>query len=178
MKTELIKTETTVKVSIPTLDGKAVAEVVKLTVPCLKDPVSGEEFLKSEAMDMMDQTKARYMGLLLPEEIKNLRQSLSLTQSKMSELLQIGAKSYSRWETGRARPSRSINLLLRALADGKVTPSYLRSKHGPFSDWWALAFRRTATSEKRKAYTMNITEQSPCNCMEEGGCYETKQSSA
>ena len=127
MKTELIKTTTKVKISIPTIGGKTVAEVVEIQVPCLKDPTSGEEFLGSEAMSMMDQVKARYMGLLLPEEIKQLRESMGLTQKKMSELLQIGAKSYTRWETGKDRPSRSMNLLLRAIADGKVTFEYLRT---------------------------------------------------
>lgn len=178
MNTELIKTTTTVKVSIPTLDGKTVAEVKEIKVPCMKETASGEEFLGREAMDMIDQIKARYMGLLLPEEIKHLRHSLGLTQSKMSELLQIGAKSYCRWETGRDRPSRSINLLLRAIADGKVTPSYLKSKQGPCSDWWSLAIRRTTTSEEIIPYTVDVKDQNPCSCMEEGGCYETKQSSA
>ncbi len=178
MNTELIKTTTTVKISIPSLDGKTVAEIKEVKVPCMKDPASGEEYLGSEAVELIDQTKARYMGLLLPEEIKHLRHSLGLTQSRMSELLQIGAKSYSRWETGRDRPSRSINLLLRSLADGKVTPSYLRSKHGPSSDWWALAFRRTATSEKKTAYTVDVKDQNPCMFMEEEGCYETKQFTA
>lgn len=127
MRTELIKSETTVKVAIPTLDGKAVAEIVEITVPCMQDPDSGEEYLGSEAMAKMDQVKARYMGLLLPEEIKQLRESMGVTQKKMSELLQIGAKSYTRWETGKERPSRSMNLFLRAIADGKVTFDYLRT---------------------------------------------------
>ena len=96
-------------------------------MPCLKDPASGEEFLESEAMDMMDQAKARYMGLMLPSQIKQLRISLGLTQKEMCDLLQIGAKSYSRWETGKSRQSRSINLLLRAIADGKIDQGYLKS---------------------------------------------------
>jgi len=130
---------------------------VEIKVSCLKDPATGEEFLGSEAMWMMDQAKARYMGLLLPSEIKQLRESMDLTQKEICELLQIGSKSYSRWETGKDRPSRLTNLLLRAIADGKVTLGYLKSKQGPCPDWRALAVRRTGTSEEKKAYTVDVS---------------------
>ncbi len=178
MKTELIKKMTNVKISIPALDGKTVAEVIEIKVPCLENAATGEEFLESEAMNLMDQAKARYMGLMLPAQIKQLRVSLGLTQKEMCDLLQIGDKSYSRWETGKDRQSRLTNLLLQAIADGKVTPGYLKSKQGACSDWWALAIRRTGTSEKRKAYTVDVKDETLCSCMEEGVCYETKQFTA
>jgi len=127
MKMELIETTTNVKISIPSVDGKTVAEVKEITVPCLKDPAIGEEFLKREALDMIDQAKARYMGLMQPSEIKELRISLGVTQKEICELLQIGAKSYSRWESGKTRQSRSMNLLLRVIADGKIDKEYLES---------------------------------------------------
>lgn len=57
------------------------------------------------------QTQARYMGLMSAGEIKALRQRFDLSQREMSEFLQIGAKSYTRWGSGRARPSRSMNVL-------------------------------------------------------------------
>jgi putative zinc finger/helix-turn-helix YgiT family protein len=122
-----INGETEVPVNIPTLDGKNIAEVITIKVPCHISEKSGEVFLRGEALRMIDKTKARYMGLMLPEEIKNLRIRLGLNQSEISELLQIGAKSYSRWENGRERPSRSINILLRALDDGKIDINYLKS---------------------------------------------------
>ena len=53
----------------------------------------------------------------------------------MAELLQIGEKSYSRWETGRERPSRSMNILLAALADGRIDVAYLGSRLTPDFNW-------------------------------------------
>jgi transcriptional regulator with XRE-family HTH domain len=74
------------------------------------------------------------MGLMLPDEIRELRERLDLTQDEICELLQIGAKTYSRWESGRARPSRSMNVLLCGLRDGVITVEYLRSlREG--TDW-------------------------------------------
>ena len=120
-----------VQVRIPNLEGDGIAEVHTISVPVTLDPDTGEELLTEEAVEMIDNTKARYMGLLLPREIKALRQRLELTQKQMSELLQAGEKSYTRWESGKARPSRMVNLLLRALYDGELTPDQLLRIGGP-----------------------------------------------
>jgi len=114
-------------VAIPTLDGKGVAETVTVKVPALRDPVDGEIYLTEEALRILDDTKARYMGLLLPRQLRELRQQFSLTQSEVSELLQLGEKTWTRWESGRERQSRSLNLLLKALWDGRIDVAYLRS---------------------------------------------------
>jgi transcriptional regulator with XRE-family HTH domain len=67
------------------------------------------------------------MGLMLPENIQQLREGLQLTQREISDLLQLGGKTWSRWETGRERPSRSMNILLSALRDRKLDVRYLKS---------------------------------------------------
>ncbi len=118
-------------VNIPTRDGSAVAEVVTVKVPALRDPVDGEIYLTDEALQILDDTKARYMGLLLPAKIAELRASLKLTQREISELLQIGDKTWTRWESGRERPTRSMNVLLHALYDGRIDVAYLRLLREP-----------------------------------------------
>lgn len=120
-----------IKVSIPSPDGSKIAEVIKIKVPALRDPRNGEIFLTGEALQKIDKTKARYMGILLPMEIKELRNRLGMTQLKMSRLLRIGDKTYTRWENGRERPSQSANLLLAGLRDGKLDVGYLTHLKSP-----------------------------------------------
>jgi DNA-binding transcriptional regulator YiaG len=115
---------TTYDVPIPSADGLSVVGHKTIEVPAWKAP-DGEIYLDDEANDKIDQTKARLMGILSPTEIKNLRKRLGLTQKRISELLQIGEKSWTRWETGRERPTRAINLLLCALNEGKIDITYL-----------------------------------------------------
>jgi DNA-binding transcriptional regulator YiaG len=110
-------------VHIPTLDGEGVQEVVNIQVPVAIDPDTGEELITKEGCELIDDTKARYMGLLSPTEIRNLRKRLALTQRQISDLLEAGEKSWTRWETGKGRPSRMVNLLLRLLNSGKITPT-------------------------------------------------------
>jgi hypothetical protein len=48
----------------------------------------------------------------------------------MGELFQVGEKSWTRWESGKHRPSRSINLLIRALYEGEISIGYLLKRAG------------------------------------------------
>ena len=121
-------TTKTFNVMIPNLEGDGVAEIVPVQVQVFTDPETGAEVLTPESLDLIEKTKARYLGLLSPEALKQLRERFELTQEEISELLQIGAKTYTRWESGRARPSRSLNVLLRAIRDGVVTAEYLRAQ--------------------------------------------------
>jgi DNA-binding transcriptional regulator YiaG len=122
-------------VHIPKLDGSGIAETIAVKVPAWRDPKDGDVFLDTEAIAILDKVKARHMGLLTPDQIKALRMRLGLTQPQISELLQIGEKTWTRWETGRDRPSRSINVLLFALNDGKLDAAYLRSVARRRNDW-------------------------------------------
>lgn len=137
-----------IPVRIPTLDGKGIAETVKVTVTCTIDPDTGEELLDGTELAKLDQMKARYMGLMLPDEIRQMRLKEGLTQKQMSELLQIGEKTFTRWESGRERPSRSMNLLLCSLRDGKVNAAYLRSLRGQRCDWWVIGMKKAPFTVK------------------------------
>ena len=132
-------------VHVPNLDGDGIAETIRIEVPVRVDAESGEEILTPDAHELIEKTKARRMGLMLPDEIRELRERFNLTQEQISELLQIGAKTYTRWESGRARPSRSLNLLLCALRDGALSLEYLRCKHEG-RDWAPLLRRRIRKS--------------------------------
>ena len=119
------------EVHIPNFEGDAIAETARIEIPVRIDPETGDEILTAEAHDLIEKTKSRLLGLMTPEEIRALRERLMLTQQEMSELLQLGGKSYTRWESGRARPSRSLNILRCALRDGGITAEYLRAlRHG------------------------------------------------
>jgi len=112
-------------VNIPARDGEGTAETLKVLVEAWQDPDDGEIYLDAAALKKLDDVRARHMGLMLPEEIRELRNYLGLTQETISRLLQIGEKTWTRWETGRSRPTHGYNLLLNALADGRIDLNYL-----------------------------------------------------
>jgi DNA-binding transcriptional regulator YiaG len=137
-------------VHIPNLEGDAASEIVPVIVPVTIDPHTGEELLTPEAIELIETTKARYMGLLLPGEIREMRERLGLTQKQISTLLQAGEKSYTRWESGRARPSRMVNVLLRLLYEGRISVDVLGGLNKPSPE---LRLPATVRSPSRRAGT-------------------------
>ncbi len=125
-------TATTIQypVRIPNLEGDGFAETIEIEVEAWKD-ADGEIFLDAEANTAIEKTRARHMGLMLPEDIRELRERLALTQEQISDLLQIGKKTWTRWESGKERPSRSMNLLLNGICDGRLDVNYLRVMREP-----------------------------------------------
>ena len=119
--------EMDVPVTIPTADGSGVEETITVRVMALRDPQTGDFFLDDEAMEAIDRAKSRHLGLLSSEDIRGLRAQLYLTQEEMSHLLKIGEKTYTRWETGRSRPSQAMNLLLLGLREGVIPVGWLQT---------------------------------------------------
>lgn len=126
MKTKIQEFE----VLVPNVEGTEVAERVKVQIPVQYDEELGEWILTPEAHEIIDGTKARHMGLLLPEQFKALRKKLGFSQREMGELFQVGEKSWTRWESGNQRPSRSISLLIKAVHDGEISVNYLLKQAG------------------------------------------------
>lgn len=121
-----IRIRTKDEVLVPEMEGKGIAARISITLPAWKDPRSGEVFYDGEARQLIDDTKARHMGLLLPDQMRKLRRRLGFTQKEMGQLLQLGEKTWTRWETGRERPSRSLNVLLTAIQEGQLGATYLK----------------------------------------------------
>ncbi|PAW65063.1 MAG: hypothetical protein B9S38_15675 [Verrucomicrobiia bacterium Tous-C4TDCM] len=111
---------------------------MEIQVPARLDQDIGEWVLTEEAHDLIENRKAEEIGLLSPEQLVELRTRLGLSQKKIGALFQVGEKSWCRWESGKHRPSRSINLLIRALYDGEISLKYLRHRaemRGPAGEW-------------------------------------------
>jgi len=120
-----IKKEVPVRIP-PNVPGGEVRTVM-VEVPAMQDPKDGEIYFGPDAAAILDKAKARHMGVLAPQELAELRQRLGLTQKEIAEVLQIGEKTWSRWETGREIVSRSLNVLLRAVYEGKISLPWLRA---------------------------------------------------
>ena len=137
----LARTKTKLPVTIPAPEGSGRgSRVIEVEVNGWHDPVDGEIYLSGTTTAFVDQIKAHEMGLLAPEDFKLIREQLQVTQEEISGLLQIGKRSWTRWETGRDRPTRSINLLVRSLYDGIITVPYLEElqkpiDHEPLTKW-------------------------------------------
>ncbi len=65
----------------------------------------------------MNRAKAEAENLLLPEQIKEIREGLGLTQEQAARKIGGGLRSFQRYESGDILPSRSMSNLLLVLKD-------------------------------------------------------------
>lgn len=127
-----------IPVPIPNLDGDGILFTKTVKVEAVFDPEVGDYLLDGAALQKIEAAKMRHMGLLTPEDIRSLREGLGLTQRAICELLQIGEKTYTRWESGRDHPSRSLNLLLKALRDGRIDIAFLCANQPAGADGFTI----------------------------------------
>lgn len=64
-------------------------------------------------------------GLLSSTEIRELRESLGMTQAELEDVLRVGPKTVVRWERGTVFQNKSTDTLLRALRDVPELRDYL-----------------------------------------------------
>jgi putative zinc finger/helix-turn-helix YgiT family protein len=73
--------------------------------------------LDTEANIQISQAFRRHAGLLTPEEIRQKRKELGLTQEELAERLSVAEATLSRWENGWQIQQRSLDKLLRLYFD-------------------------------------------------------------
>lgn len=112
------KIYTNEEVLIPNADG-TVREKVSVMVDAYRDG-DGEVYLPGESLEKLERVKARHMGIILPEQLKEFRTRNHKTQEEMCDILGLGKRTWTRWECGSERPSRSLNKLLGVLWVGKL----------------------------------------------------------
>jgi putative zinc finger/helix-turn-helix YgiT family protein len=93
-------------------DGRAYS----VTVPDLEIPRCSKcaAMVRDDAANRrISLTLRRQLGLLTPEQIRQNRESLGLTQKQLASRLGIAEATLSRWETGGQIQQRSMDKLMR-----------------------------------------------------------------
>lgn len=75
----------------------------------------GQQILPDELSKAIDVERYRRLGLLTPAEIKQVRENTGLSAVDMAQLLGVGDKTYTRWETGRSLQNKSNDTLIRLI---------------------------------------------------------------
>lgn len=94
----------------------------------------GEELYEPGQMDTVMRAASRAireeMGLLMPEEIRGIRESLSLSQADFERLLGVGEKTVVRWEKGTVFQNKATDQLLRLLQEVEGAAEFLARESG------------------------------------------------
>jgi len=81
----------------------------------------GNNLMTGEMATILAKSQARQYaideGLFLPEEIKEIRQSLGLTQEQFESVIGVKFPAVSRWENGATLPTKTACKIMQALRD-------------------------------------------------------------
>jgi putative zinc finger/helix-turn-helix YgiT family protein len=111
-------------------DGRAYhVEVPALTVPQCGNCQSIS--IDDEADRQISAAFRREARLLAPEEIRQGREKLELTQKEFANLLGVGEATVSRWETGAQIQQRAMDRFLRVCLASPAAVELLRSDFQP-----------------------------------------------
>jgi putative zinc finger/helix-turn-helix YgiT family protein len=72
-----------------------------------------EQILSKELESALEKCRYSRLGLLTPVEIREIRNRTGLNQVEMAQLLGVGDKTYTRWETGKSLHNKSNDNLIR-----------------------------------------------------------------
>jgi putative zinc finger/helix-turn-helix YgiT family protein len=75
----------------------------------------GQSIIPHELDQALDRERYRRLGLLYPEEIRQVRQKTGLSAVDMSHLLGVGEKTYTRWENGYSLQTKASDTLIRLI---------------------------------------------------------------
>ena len=106
-------------------------KIVIEAVQVLACAACGEIFYGPEAEHAQQLGIRKAYHLLLPEEIKAVREQLGKTQEEFAELTGIGVATLSRWERGRLIQTRTLDNYLRIL---RAVPEALDLLQRPAGD--------------------------------------------
>lgn len=111
-------------------DGRAYSFVVP-QLEILECSSCHNRVLPDEALARVTGELRSQAGLLAPQEIRDRRKSLSLTQEQLANYLKVAKETVSRWETGGQIQQRAMDLLLRLFFDLWEVRAWLQAHAAP-----------------------------------------------
>ena len=98
------------------VDVNGIAQALKvLDLTWLRCLQCGEEFLDDTATAKIEDARREALNRLSPSALRRWRTEISKTQTELSNLLALGAKTFTRWETGAFVPNACASRFIRLL---------------------------------------------------------------
>ncbi len=91
----------------------------------------GEDFIGHELDQAITRVQYQRLGLLAPEQIRQIREKTGLSATEMSQLLNAGDKSYTRWENGKSIQNKMTDTLLRLMDQHPELIAEINARRNP-----------------------------------------------
>lgn len=108
-----------------------VADDVEIVIPnvkVLRCPECQDELIPPETQKQIDAAVAEQTEQLSQNELADIAERFGLDQTRTSEVLGLGSKTFHRWLNGTQFPSRSMGYYVRVLAEFPEAFDWLRER--------------------------------------------------
>ena len=127
---------------------------VRAQLPYLRCPNCDAEIETEETGRLAEDAGRRALGMMVGKDLKNFRNDvLGLSIRDMSRITGVGTASLIRWEKGKLRPNRSMDLLMMILRDFPETAAYAKRLA-------KLDIQTTPTIQNQKIESLNSINNS------------------
>ncbi len=90
-----------------------------------------ERILPPALQQAIENECRRRLGRLTPEQVRAVRERTGLSQAQMAELLSVGEKTYTRWESGDSLHNESSDTLVRLVDHNADLFVHLKAERQP-----------------------------------------------
>ena len=128
----------------------------------------GNDVMKAEEADRLGRklvdAYATRKGLLLPSEIRELRESLGMSQKDFEKLIGVSSPTVSRWETGAVQQSKTADNLMRLIRDVPDARNHMLEKTE--TQYKSSAYRSEISTANMETARFSIFKFSPESIIE------------
>lgn len=85
-------------------------------VPVYRCRTCGSEFSDGNAEDVRHAAVCRYLGVLTPMEIREIRSRLGMSRQRFADITRLGVATLARWESGEVIQNGALDTYLRLIS--------------------------------------------------------------
>ncbi len=131
------------------------APILCATIPVHECRDCGFEFTTSEAHMKCHEAVCRYLGVMTPSEIRDIRQKLNLTQAQFADLTGIAIASINSWEQGKRIQSNALDNFIFLLGSADSSLEALLSRDQQSSNFVRLFSEKFVCLDEHDLSLMN-----------------------
>lgn len=139
--------------------GKRLVTIVREFTQCTE---CGETYVTEEQSERNRRRASEEIrkkeDLLLPDEIRGIREKYDLSQEQLEGLIGAGPKTVTRWETGKVFQNQATDSLLRVIDRFPRVLAFLAERHG--IEFHLPGYYAPPSAGDRPSYTYERTEAS------------------
>lgn len=93
---------------------------LQVRLPVYRCRTCGSEFTDSDAEAIRHEAVCRYLGVLTPVEVRDIRSRLGMSRQRFADVTRLGVATLARWESGEVIQNAALDTYLRLISKPEI----------------------------------------------------------